>query len=406
MKKTISRHLVILAAVWPCAAFAEIDFKPYTGAQYQYYSNLFEVSGKQEAIEQNGTSKRSDSALSYLAGLGTSIGFGQQKVSALAEVRRVNFDRFSDLDHNEHRYAGGLDWKLGSVLDGGFEYRQERRLASFSELDISELTLRRDETLGAKLNLQVTPVWRLETLGEQRTYELPLPDSPQFRLREKVANVAIRYVGVASLSAGLLGTYTDGEFTGVPDARTFDETSLQFVADYAISGLTRLNLRVGGVRRKQESTVDQTDENAVDPANDEVEGFTGALGLTRELSEKTSFNAQVYRQVDSYVVGANSLINTGAGAGLSWAPTEKTRFGARYDWTQTKFQDEPIDEPGENADVGRKDKFKVASLEMTYRALDWLSFRPFAEYRDRTSTLNDAEFDAFVGGLEMRAGFK
>lgn len=397
-----------IALSWPCWVLAEAEFKPYTLAQYEHYTNLFEVSGRQEAINQNGSSKRAEDVLIYAAGLNSSFGFGQQKLRASGEVRRVNYDHFSDLDHNEHRFNGGLDWKLGSVLDGAFDYRQDRRIASFAELGSSELTLRRDEGSAARVGLQVTPVWRLETSGELRTYELPIPSSPRFSLDEKVGRVAIKYTGFTRLAAGIQGEYVDGEFKNVPDARTFEERSLKFILDYAIGSFSRINIQLGQVRREEK--VDEVEPGAgIVGTQGEVSGFTGSLGFNRELSPKTSFNAQAYRQVDSYVVGANSLINTGLGAGLSWAPTGKTRFAARYDWTETEFQDEGeldgIGEDGVPIDLGRVDKYNVASFEMRYQALNWLSLRPFTEYRHRTSNFDEAEFKAFVGGLELRAGF-
>ena len=382
----------------PGTARAALELVPYGSAQYEHHSNIFEVSSEEEALEQNGDSERSDNVLRLAAGLDLSWMPGQQELRLKGEARRLQYDRNGDLDHNEHTVSAAFDWKAGSTVDGTLEYEQDRRVASFADLDTSELSVQTERNAHALLGVGVTPTWRVETAANYHESELPLDDAPEFKLEETSGTLAINYLGVSKLSAGLLGEYLEGEYTGSDDARSFDETSLQLTADYAVTGLSSFNLKLGVTERQEERDDALAEEGTED---EDVSGFTGSLGYNRTLSGKTSFGAQIFRRVDSYVAGANALVDTGLQASLNWQPTARLSVGARAGWTRSEFEN-----GSDTAQAGREDDLTTASLELSYQALRWLALRPFVEYRDRSSNIEDESFDSTVVGAEMRARFE
>jgi len=381
----------LLALGWTAGASAELELIPYGSAQYVYYSNVFEVSGRDEAIAQNGTDERDDTALRYTAGAEASATFGQQRLHVQAEASRVDYDTYTQLDHNEHLIDGGLDWKLASTVDGVVGYRQERRLASLSDLDTSERRLQTDRTGRATVNVNVTPVWRVETGAEIYESELPLTGAPEFQLEEKRGSLGVKYGGLAQVAIGALTEYIDGEYSGVPFASSYKEKALKLTLDYVLSGISTFKAQAGVVERK--------DDNAP-PGDDGTQGFTGLLAYDREISGKTRLHTQVYRRLSSYDAGANTLTDTGALAGVSWQVTPKALVNANYRYVRSDF------ESGTPDNLGREDRLNAVALDLTYELLQWLSLRPFAEYRDRESNLPDASYNAAVVGLELRARFQ
>lgn len=381
----------LLALGWSAAAGAELELIPYGSAQYVYYSNVFEVSGREEAIAQNGTDERDDTAMRYTAGAEASATFGQQRLHVQAQASRVDYDTFTQLDHNEHLVDGGLDWKAGSTVDGVVGYRQERRLASLSDLDTSERRLQTDRTGRATLNVNVTPAWRVETGAEIYETELPLTGAPEFELEEKRGSLGVKYGGLAQVAVGALAEYIDGEYSGVPFASSYKEKALKLTLDYVLSGISTFKVQAGVVERK--------DDNAP-PGDDGTRGFTGLLAYDREISGKTKLYSQVYRRLDSYDAGANTLTDTGALVGVSWQATPRILVNTNYQHTRSDF------ESGTPGNIGREDRLHAVTLDVTYELLQWLSLRPFAEYRDRESNLPDASYNAAVAGIELRARFQ
>lgn len=381
----------LLALGWATAATAELKLVPYGSAQYIYYSNLFEVSGRDEAVAQNGTDQRDDTALRYSAGAEASATFGQQRLHLQGEASRLAYNRFDQLDHNEHLIDGGLDWKLASVVDGVLNYRQERRLASLSDLDTSELRVQTDRTGRATVNVNLTPSWRLETAAEAYRSELPLTGAPQFQLEERRGTVGVKHAGTGQVSVGARAGYVDGDYSGLPTATGFKERSLALTLDYVISGISTLQAEAGVEERE--------DDNAA-PGDDGTRGFAGSLSYSREISGKTRSFLKVYRRLDSYDAGANTLTDTGAVLGAGWQATSKVLVNAQYQWLQSEF------ESGAPGNVGREDRLHSVMLDLTYQLMEWLSIRPFAEYRKRQSNLADAAYEAGVAGLELKARFE
>lgn len=377
------------ALACPGIALAEFDFKSHVGSEYEYNSNVFETSGSDEAFAQNGDTEQADNLLSYLAGLDVHYTAGQQKFRAGGDVREVTYDRFDQLDHTEHRVEGALDWRLGSATDGTIYAREQKHLASLADIGTSELTEQTERAAGASVNVNVTPTWRVEAAARGRRSELPLPLFPDFELRESGGTLGVKFIGLERVAIGVAAGYVSGEYTGVPDAREFDETSLEVTADYILSGVSTLNARAGAVRREE-------DRDDGGPSED-VDGFTGSLGYKRVLSEKTTVDAQVFQRIDSYIAGANALIDTGVNAGVLWRATEKIAVNGRAYWVRSEFES--------GGGEGRRDNLSVATLDVTYQVLTWLLLRPFAEYRDRSSNIDSEEFDAEIAGLEVRLVF-
>jgi len=386
-----ARYVMLGAMLLPFAVDAKTTFEPFAEVQYEYNSNLFEESGDREALEQRGTEERSDSAVTGVAGFRSGFEWSRQQLQFDAEGRRVEYDRFSSVDHDEHRIAAAYLWRLGSVLDGDIRYTNERRLASFADLDTSLPSLQRERNLEAGANLMVTPKWRVEAGGGRHWLELPLPEYPSFQLVEDKADLALKYVGFASVSAGILVQYVEGEYSGVPDASSFDETTVQFTAEYVRDEQNRVNGSLGYSSRQEDSTGQDT------------YGLTGSLGYTRAISGKTSFSAELFRRVSSYSAGANSLTETGVSTGLVWRPSGKTRVEGQYLWTRSVFEQDSIS--GASAQAGRQDYRSSVRLDVGWDARRWLNLALFGEYRDRHSDQPDQGYNANIVGLRVRAQF-
>jgi hypothetical protein len=130
-----------------------------------------------------------------------------------------------------------------------------------------------------------------------------------------------------------------------------------------------------------------------------VNGLSGSLQLTEHLSVKTNAHLRAFRRVNSYVAGANAVIDSGAEAGFDWHPTEKIGLSAGYEWTYSEYR-----ALGPVAAVGsdRRDHYQAVTLALTYAMFDWASWRLYGAYYDRSSTLLLDEYNQALAGLELR----
>ena len=382
----ITRPCLLLALACPLPAAAVGSLVPYGSAQVEYNSNIFALESREQALAQNGDAKRSDRLLRYVLGVEGKLALSQQSLRAKIEGRRVDFDHFGYLDHDEYLVSGGLDWQLSSAVDGLLELSQERRMASFEDRNSTELTLETERVARGTANVDITPEWRLETGLERRELDSPLPDFPDFRLTEDSIGAALKYLLIDRLAAGVHAEYLRGRFDGATNSGRFHQESLALVADYAIEDFSSVGAELGITKRTEGSG-----------GGDQA--LTGEISYHRELTGKTKVDLQLFRRVRSYVGGASSVTEDGASVGLAWQATVKTSVAGLYQWTHGSFQDS-----GAASDnTGRSDKGDIASLKISYQMLPWISLRPYGGYQSRDSNIALNSFEASFVGFEVLA---
>lgn len=381
----------LLSGWVPGLAWAQLSATPYVAESYLYESNVFFLPTSVPApVGKNGPTL-ADQVLESRVGVDSSYLWDGQKIYGLAEGRRFDFDHFSFLNHNEATLNGGLAWKASRVVDGTLDYRHERSMVQFTDLiDATQLILQTENNATASVGVLLTPDFRAETRARDRELHSPRPDAPNLSLQEDSIHEALRYLGLANLSAGIDLEYLQGKFSHAPiteaAAPRYYQTTAELAATYLISGLTNLNGNLGFTRRS-------------DDIGNQLSGVTGRLAYKRNLTPKTSLSAQVSRAVNSYVSTAGSEVDTSAQLYATWQATYRIYVNAGYVWTNSKYP---------NFNLGQKigdriDHLQYLNLEMTYQALNWLSIHPYARYQTRNSNSTFFDYNATTFGIEFKA---
>ena len=393
MRKNAVGTGLALFCLLPAGALAQSAFSPFAAATVEHDSNVFGFSGRDEAQRTTGSPAMSDTVRRASAGADLQYALGQQTLRAGVHGGRNEFQRFRQLDHTHHRWSTSLDWRLGTRVDGLLDWRQERRMASLADRQGSELTME-DERIGtAAVNLDIGADWRLENTVRSRELESPLDGLPHFTLEEDSFATELGHSGWGLFNVGLRAEYLDGRFTGtLAGDEPFDQVTVEAVATYAASGLSRLNARLGHSRRR-----DRRD------AGNDMSAVTGLVSMERTFSGVTSADLELFRQISSFSYGPESMVETGVRASLRWQPTAKTGFQAGVEWSRNRFQDSVQFEPG--GEPVRDDRQRSAFLRAQYAPLPWLSLHPYAHVRDRDSNHPDQRYDKYVVGLEVRIRF-
>jgi hypothetical protein len=383
--------LILASLAAPNAVIAQLKMDPYATAHIEHDSNVFLVQNSEVQLAERGFSELADTDTKYVAGLNSAYVWSLQSLTGNFEVRRLQYLHFTDLDHSE--YLGDLrfDWKLGSVLDGLLQLRQEHSAPSFSSNNSLGLTLNTARNADAKMNLKITPDWRLEAAETYSKLQAPLQLYPDFVDREVGTQLGIRYLGVANLSSGFVFAHIDGKFENAPVVGPYSQSSGEFKLNYAVSGLSKLNAGIGYTRRNQSG-----DEGT-------VSGVTGELGYNRQLTGKTALDVQLTRAVNSYVAAGGSEIDTTASVSLTWQATYKIGVSLNGAYTHSTFIGQAI--PGSVAN-GRVDRGKNASLSVKYQAFRRLRFNGYLKSQTRSSVVGLYDFNDTIVGVEAQWHWK
>jgi hypothetical protein len=384
-----------------CAS-ALTDFSPYASAAVEHNSNVFARPAGEPPFAATGNTELGDTLEHYLVGLDTWFAWERDKLSLSATGSRFEYNRFDELSHYEHRLDGRFDWHLGSLFDGTFEYVDLRRMQSLADTFSDQLELQNDRSATATVRFLVSPRWRLDLTPKWHELDSPLPQYPEFGLREKGAAGTLNYLGIRKLTAGVSVEYTDGSYHQIVAATKYHQTTAQLTADYAVTGLSSFNGQLGYTTRSN-SLIDPADTADASAGLGGVVGktsaVTGMLGFHRQLSVKTSLRLNVFREVDSYVAGANSEIATGGDANITWDPDVKFSLAAHYRQTTQSIK-------GTLAIanfLNRTDHSRLSEFYVKYHIRQWLTLRPYVSRDQRTSNFDQANFTALVIGVDLTA---
>jgi len=383
--------LLTLIALLPLPAAAQMSASPYLDARVEHDSNVFRVPNSEPLIIANGDPTLADWDQKYIAGVNATYLWSQQKLTALLEVRKQDFDHFKDLNHYEYLADIGLDWKLTSLVDGLLDYRQEKYMAPFYLGDSLNLALDVDRRVVGKANINVASDWRVETGLSYRYLQAPLQFYPDFDQREFDTHVALDYLGAAYFTYGIAYDFISGAFDNAPNVGNYTQNGLGLTAKYTVSALTTLNAQLGYSIRDQTNT-----------GTSRVSAITGEFKYTRQLTGKTSVNLDLSRNVNSYLAGGASEVDTVISAGALWQATYKIGVDLNAGYTHSSFVGQAI--PGSNVD-GRVDHFPTQSIDLKYQMLRHLWVKAYFNHSARSSTYELYNFSDTIAGIEARWTF-
>ncbi|MBV8806336.1 MAG: hypothetical protein JO042_14860, partial [Sinobacteraceae bacterium] len=196
--------------------------------------------------------------------------------------------------------------------------------------------------------------------------------------------------------------YLNGSYHHIVAATRYHQTIGALTASYAVTGFSAFDAQAGYTRRNS-SLVNPADASSAIVGTGGVVGkttaFTGSVGFRRTLSVKTSVTLRVFREVDSYVAGANSEVGSGGEVAAKWDPDVKLSVNLRYRMSTQSIQ-------GGIAIAGfatRADHVHHAELDMNWQAFQWLIVRPYAFRDTRSSNLHDANYNSTVVGIDFTA---
>ena len=381
----------------PISAHAILEFKPFVSVEAEQDSNVFRFRNADEAFAQRGERKRSDTLMSYRGGLTSSYTAGLQKFTLDASGGKYEYDRFSELDYKGHDVSGHFDWQLGSLLKGTLEASDKRELQGFETItDAIDRSLRDETDASLIARLRLFQDWELRPRGRITRARYSLDTTRQQDLDEDEVALALSYLGRASLTVGLEGVLTKGDFIrrdeGDGIIEKYDQTTLQLVGRWQPSPVSWIDYTFGATERDNDGTNVDDDKDVV-----------GSLGATRNISEKTSLYLNLSRAIYSAQrEGESSIVSSGVNVGGFWNATPYlTVNGYAYHQWET-FKDSVL----EGADTGdREDKVLGMTLSVVYAPRPWINLTPGVGYVDRTSELANEEYDAFQASLEFKLLF-
>jgi hypothetical protein len=396
----------VVATTGPQPARAVVTFGPNASVEYEHYSNVFNLPNTPQYQVLGGG--RSDDTIAYTAGLKVDYATGPDTVEVIVTGRHYDYHNFSYLSHNEFVAGFDLKWLLGPVVDVDLAYNFSRTMLPFANTLTTKLVINTDKEAEATGHFLLTPVWRLGVTPAVHDQSTPLPAIPligqyqafpDFRLHENIGKLALDYLGVAHVTTGVAYTYIQGAYSGISEATKYNQSTVQATATYKISALSNFDGALGYTAR--DTSFNPAGSVPVAPGQataylygnvGKAGSVTGNIGYNRAISEKTSFTLHAFRNVDSFVAGANATLGTGMQAGAVWKPD--FRFELK---TNLLYEDQNF------VGANRRDKFGYVEGAVNYFFTPWLSLGPELHWEHRTSTFAGANYATWTAAVTLAA---
>lgn len=409
--------LLWASAALPGIARAELVTQIAGVGTWQYNSNVYDV---QAGFPIPGTClsvpfhpsilacpssayRYGDSYYSYGAQATLNETYSQQTWFLSGSLTRFDYDRFTQLTHNEYRLDGGWNWRLGDNWDGRLEVLRTRTMVAFTEIVQLELAVAIEQREAASIGYQFTPDWRVEASGFTHKVGEPLLGEPNLQLSESSGTVDAKYGGPSALVGGVAVSYSHGSYTGVtavPGAIPFfayDQTTAGLTASYRpstttaalLSGVSTFDGAVGWSQRTSPSN------------QSNLTGITGHLDYTNQVTGKTSVTLALDRAINSYLTNAASEIDSTAALRATWQATYRIAVAPAYSWIY-RFLPLQGSTPGTN----RGDHLQFASLAVNWVPRPWLTIKPYANYQTRKTNFYGGNFNATVYGVSVTVAWQ
>lgn len=395
----------------PELASAVVKITPEVDANVVYYSNVFNLPDFDRGMERWG----GDTAESYVASLAAKYSTGQNSVDLHGAARHFEYNHFTFLSHNEYAAGVDVDWHFGPILETLLTYNFSRAMAPFADTLATDLVLTTDKAGEATFRVMLTPEWRFEFGPRIHDLLTPLPAFgalpayPDFMLREKGGAATLNFLGVAHVTAGLTANYMKGAYSGINGATKYRQITGGLTATYTISAMSSFDGALGYTARdtspNPEGSLGSPIQGQINPYfGADVIGrdatVTGNLNYNRQLSPKTSFQVGLFRQVSSYMVGANATVGTGLQLGVNWQADFRFQLAATLRAEQQQFLGT---EQLTNGDLDRKDHLYAGQFSVTYMVNRWVNVATRFGIDRRTSNFNLAAYSGWTAALELTA---
>ncbi|GMQ88576.1 MAG: hypothetical protein BMS9Abin09_0004 [Gammaproteobacteria bacterium] len=388
--------LVALSPVGNCFAVIE-KFDPYAYIRVVNDSNVFRLSGDQEAQALLGSNSRDDT-IGYLGGgFESDLKLSRQHLLLDVEVERVEYDTFDELDHTRTKGRAAWGWRVGNLWSGELGTRYTRRLRTFTQNSTPEKDMRTKKTGYLNGGYQIHPDWRLSA-GVDFS-DVSYQERERLDRDLAAGKFEVLYRNTLNTRVGLRVKYTDNDLrdaiiNGVSTSNDYTEAEISGLFYWEVTGKSDLEVRLG-----------YTNQNYDDLDERDFQGTTGILTYDWYVTGKTSLEFSAWRETSSFNQEITSyVLSKGASISPIWSVTPKITVTGAVSYYNDDFK-------GDNdirvalGGQRRDDDTLLYGIDLRWTPRNYLNLTASYRKEDRDSSIDINDFDDAQYNVGVRLEF-
>ena len=364
-------------------------FEPYAFTRVLWDSNIFRVSGDEEARALLGSTNKNDTVGHLGAGFSSDLKLSRQHLLFDAEVDWARYDTYDELDHTNTKGTATWAWEIGNLWSGNLGYRRDMR--SFEQRTIIdpdpvEKDMRTRHVGFLDGGYQIHPDWKLG--GGLEFQDVSYQDRELLNRDAISGNLQVLYKNTLNSTVGVRLRYTDNdlkdrEIEGIQIDNDYTETEISGVLYWEASAKSALEARLGYT----EQSFDELDDR-------DYNGSTGRLTYFWEATGKTKVDFAVWRETSTLDDEVTTYVLTrGVSVEPLWSvtPVIKIRGNIEYEDDDFKGQNDIVTALGGQRRDDDTWRLGVGAIWTPKRFLRLsLDYR----YIDRDSSVDVNDFDS------------
>lgn len=305
---------------------------PYAGVGVTYDNNVLRLPNA-AAGQALGISGLSDVTRRADVGVGLDEKIGQQHVTANVDLAKVNYNRFTELDHIDKNASVNLNWHAGNHVDGNVGVNYSQGLTPFVDFHQLAQNIRTQLNEYADAAWLFHPSWRVNAglVHTNLSYDLASQDALNNKQYQEL--IGIDYLAASGSTFGLQLRHTRADFPNPQQDgnlfinNSYDQNEVKAKIDWLATGITSVHFLGGWVSRKQD---------AFSVRN--FSGFNSRVSVDWSPTTKVDVTVSAWREIGAVddLTSVYSL-NRGASAAASWHYSEKIRVVAQYKYEKRDF---------------------------------------------------------------------
>lgn len=360
-------------------------FQPFVYSNVTYDSNLFRVSGEDEAEALNGTDQMSDTITRVGVGLNIEKPISLQTLRFDGWLERVHYSNFDSLNNTAAHALGAWDWEVARLLDGTLSQSYDRTLSSFEQFNQQTKDLKTVYTTYADGALHVTPDWDVILGGRWREQN---NDERDFLDRsESTVFTELRYLTAVNSHVGLRlettqGDLQDRETTDGVINNDYRQNRYSLVVGWEATTISRLQARVGLTQRQYDERSDR-----------DFSGITGRVDYDWLATPITTIRFSAWHDVSSFGGDiATYVVSDGLSVEPMWEVRPDVTLRLRLAGERNDFQGGDIGPLPADIQADREDKVYSARIGIGYQPILPLNLTLAFQALKRDSNVEQAEY--------------
>ncbi len=382
-------------------------FEPFVAETFIHDDNVFRISGKSDPTSVLGSSSKGDSYYTTSVGLNFDVPVSRQRFLGGLSWNDNRYDRYTVLDFTEHHGRALWQWQAGDELSGELGYANDRALSSLANVQggIQSSTPNGLEMQKAFVNsaYMLTPRWRVRGELKRLDQANGVAERQVDDITDDGIDLTLSYITPAQNQIGVGVQMHDANLpnrqaiNGALVDNSYRQNKIRIVAEWSISGHSRLSASVGQVHRRF-AQISQRD----------YEGGIYRAEYEWKPTGKLTFLATALRDIS-----APDEINAGVNVGfvfmkaISLRPTfrvsEKVNVSGALEVSDWNYLGDPGLVLG--TVVPRTDRVRTASLAISYLPLRTVRLELGLRHETRSSTFAFGDYVAEIVSVSARLGF-